>query len=362
MRPRAFLLLLLWVCAGAARADQVTLKNGDRLTGEIVKSDGKTLLMKTEFAGEVNLKWDAIAAIVSSQTLHLALKDGQTVVGPVNTTNDKFDVATKETGVVSAAKESVVAVRSDAEQKSYDDQVYRLQHAKLTDFWSGILDTGLSLTRGNSATLNYTLSGKAARVTDRDKISVYTTAVYATDSTTPPSHTTAHAIRGGIRGDLNVSQRWFVFGFTDFEYDEFQHLDLRNVLGGGLGYHVIKTEHTQFDIFGGGAFQQEYFSAIPPSTPSLTRKSGEAVIGESLNSKLNTRTTLSETFTFYPNLSDTGNYRFTLDLTSATKLKNWLNWQVTYSDRYLSNPLPGLKKNDLLLSTGLRLTFGKGVF
>jgi len=58
------LLLLLWVCAGAARADQVTLKNGDRLTGEIVKSDGKTLLMKTEFAGEVNLKWDAIAAIV----------------------------------------------------------------------------------------------------------------------------------------------------------------------------------------------------------------------------------------------------------------------------------------------------------
>jgi hypothetical protein len=153
-----------------------------------------------------------------------------------------------------------------------------------------------------------------------------------------------------------------VFGFTDFEYGEFQHLDLRNVLGGGLGYHVIKTANTQFDIFGGGAFQQEYFSAIPPSTPALTRKIGEAVTGEFLNSQLSARTTLSETFNFYPNLSDTGNYRFALDLTSATKLKNWLSWQVTYSDRYLSNALPGLKKNDLLLSTGLRLTFGKGVF
>jgi len=362
VRRSAFLLLLLWACVGAARADQVTLKNGDRLTGEIVKSDGKALLIKTEFAGEVNLKWDAVATIASSQTLHLALKDGQTVVGLVNTTNDKFDVTTKETGVVSAAKESVVAVRNDAEQKSYDDQVYRLQHPKLMDFWSGLLDTGLSLTRGNSATLTYTLSGKAARVTDKDKISVYTTAIYATDSTTPPSHTTAHAIRGGIRGDFNISQKVFVFGFTDFEYDEFQHLDLRNVLGGGFGYHVIKTANTQFDVFGGGAFEQEYFSAIPPSTPALTRKSGEGVIGESLNSKLNARTTLSETFSFYPNLSDTGNYRFTFDLTSATKLKTWLSWQATYSDRYLSNPLPGLKTNDLLLSTGLRLTFGKGVF
>jgi len=29
------------------------------------------------------------------------------------------------------------------------------------------------------------------------------------------------------------------------------------------------------------------------------------------------------------------------------------------SDRLLSNPHPGLKKNDLLLSTGLRLTFAK---
>ena len=50
------------------------------------------------------------------------------------------------------------------------------------------------------------------------------------------------------------------------------------------------------------------------------------------------------------------------DVVAATKLKAWLGWQVTYSDRYLSNPLPGLKKNDVLLSTGLRLTFGKAAF
>lgn len=355
------LLCLLFMAAGA-RADQITLKNGDRLTGTIVKSDDKTLVIKTELAGEVSVQWDAITSIVSTQPLHLALKDGQTVVGTVTTKDGKFDVTTKETGAVTAPKDAVATVRNDAEQKSYDEEIERLRNPRLTDFWSGVLDTGLSLTEGNSSTLSFTLAGKAARVTKRDKISLYTTAIYAKDNTTPPSRTTAHAIRGGVRGDVNLTDRLFTFAFTDFEYDQFQHLDLRNVIGGGLGYHVINTKVTQFDVFGGGSFDQEYFSPIPPAVAGLTRKTGEVVVGETLNTKLGGRTTIGESMSLYPNISDTGDFRLTFDLTAATKLKNWLSWQTTFSDRYTNFPLDGLKANDLLLSTGLRLTFGKGLF
>ncbi|MGB9464877.1 MAG: DUF481 domain-containing protein [Candidatus Acidiferrum sp.] len=359
--------VFLCFCATAALADQVTLKNGDRLSGTIVKSDAKTLLIKTDLAGDVSIQWDAVSSIVSSQTLHLALKDGQTIVGTVTTNDGKFEVATKETGPVVAPKDAVVGVRDDAEQKAYDDQIERLRHPHLTDFWSGLLDTGLSLTKGNSDSLTYSLSGKAARVTDRDKISVYTTAIYTNSAINGVTTTTAHAIRGGVRGDLNVSDKLFVFGFTDFEYDQFQDLDLRNVIGGGLGYHVINTKNTTFDVFAGGSYDADFFGALAatattPATPAITRKSGEIVLGETFNAKLNNRTTLTEQFSLYPNVSNTGSYRFQFDTTAATKLKNWLSWQVTYSDRYLSDPLPTFKKNDLLLSTGLRLTFGKGVF
>jgi putative salt-induced outer membrane protein YdiY len=357
----------LCLCAATAEADQLTLKNGDRLTGTIVKSDAKILLLKTDFAGDVNLQWDAVTSIVSSQSLHLALKDGQTIVGTVTTTDGKFEVATKETGPVAATKDAVVSVRNDAEQKAYDDQIDRLRHPHLTDFWSGLLDTGLSLTRGNSESVTYSLSGKAARVTDRDKISVYTTAVYANSTVNGLNSTTAHAIRGGVRGDLNVSEHLFVFGFTDFEYDQFQDLDLRNVVGGGLGYHVINTKATTFDLFAGGDFDQDYFGALAatattPAKAAVTRKNGEVDLGETFNVKINNRTTLTEQFSLFPNVSDTGGYRFQFDATGATKLKSWLSWQVTYSDRYLSDPLAGFKKNDLILSTGVRLTFGKGAF
>jgi putative salt-induced outer membrane protein len=365
---RFFLLgVLLCLCAWSARADQLTLKNGDHLTGSIIKSDAKTLVLKTDYAGDVTIQWDAVTGIVSSEPLHLTLKDGQTIVGTVTTTDNKFAVATTATGSVTASKDDVTAVRNDAEQKAYDDQIERLRHPHLADFWSALLDTGLSLTRGNSESLTYNLNGKAARVTDRDKISVYTTAIYATSTINGVNAATANAIRGGVRGDLNVSDKFFVFGFTDQEFDQFQDLDLRSVFGGGFGYHILKTKNTTFDAFGGGSYDADFFgaraaTATTPATPSITRKIGEAVVGETFNTKLNNRTTITQQFSLYPDLSDTGEYRFQWDSTGATKFKNWLSWQVTFSDRFLSDPLPGFKKNDLILSTGLRFTFGKGVF
>jgi putative salt-induced outer membrane protein YdiY len=365
---RRGLLLLAAMCVFAAvlRADQITLKNGDRLTGAIVKCDGKTLLIKTELAGEVNVQWPAVTEIVSSENLHLGLRDGQTVVGTVTMNGGKFEVITKSTGTVEAPKDAVLVVRNDAEQTTFDAQAERLRNPHLTDFWSGLLDAGLSTTSGNSSTVSFTLAAKAARETTRDKLSVYANAVYAEENNTSPSETTAHAINGGVRLDVNLSERLFVFGFTDLQYDAFQHLDLRNVLGGGLGEHLIKTKNTQFDIFAGGDFNQEYYSSYleaATAVPSITRKTAEITAGESYSAKIfGGRTSLLEAFSLFPNVSDGGDFRYTLSLSAATKLKNWLSWQVTFSDLFSNYPRPGLKDNDTILSTGLRLTFGKGKF
>jgi putative salt-induced outer membrane protein YdiY len=354
---RLFFVLVLFLFASAAHADQVTLKNGDRLTGAIVKSDGKMLLLKTDAAGDVTIKWDAVSAIASSKPLNLQLKDGQVVSGNVTTDDGRFEVATLNRGRVASPRDAVVAIRNTEEQTAYD----RSLHPRLTDFWSALLDTGLSETRGNSALLAFNLAGKAARVAPRDKLSLYATSVYATDNTTPPGRTTANSIQGGARFDYNLTPRLFAFALADFAYDEFQHLDLRSVLGGGLGLHVIKTASTTFDVFAGGDYDREKFSPNPPLVlTNVTRNVAEVDVGEELNWRLNNRVSLDERFSAFPNLSDLGQYRFQFDATAATKLKNWLSWQITLSDRYLSNPLPGLKSNDELLSTGLRLSFCKG--
>jgi hypothetical protein len=77
--PSVFWPLLV---AFAARADQVILKNGDRLTGKIVTGDGKTLLLKSEFAGDVTIQWDAITDTESSDNINITLNRQRPRCGP----------------------------------------------------------------------------------------------------------------------------------------------------------------------------------------------------------------------------------------------------------------------------------------
>jgi small nuclear ribonucleoprotein (snRNP)-like protein len=114
-------------------ADQIVLKNGDRLTGTIEKSDNKSLVIKTEFAGEVTVRWPAIQEIKSQQPLHVALKEGKTVVGPVTSGDGKIEVSTKTSGTVEVPKDLIVVMRSDAEQTAWEKR----QHPGLLEGWEG---------------------------------------------------------------------------------------------------------------------------------------------------------------------------------------------------------------------------------
>jgi hypothetical protein len=69
------------------------------------------------------------------------------------------------------------------------------------------------------------------RETPRDKLTLYSTYIYGSDDSTPPSRTTANALRAGVRGDYNLTPKVFVFALADFETNELQHLDLRSTFG-----------------------------------------------------------------------------------------------------------------------------------
>jgi putative salt-induced outer membrane protein YdiY len=346
-------LAVLWivVLAPSVFADQVTLKNGDRLTGSIITSDAKTLVLRTDYADTVTIKWDFVQRIESSQPLYVGTKAGQVVVGLVTTSDNKLAVATKESGSVTVAKADVTSLRNADEQKKAEAALERLAHPRLSDLWIGSLDTGLGLVRGNSESSNFTFGLNAARATTRDKIIYYTTAAFARSTVNGVTATTAQSIGGGVRYDLNVSDKSFVFGTVDLFNDRFQDLDLRTVLGAGGGRHAIKTDRTSLDLLVGATFNREFFT-------TFNRSSAEVLLGETFTHKFFASSAFNEALFFYPNLSSTGDFRSTFSLGLVTKLTKILSWQTSFNDYYLSNPVPGKKTNDLLLTTGIRVTFG----
>src|ERR1700690_909952 len=207
-------LLSVFTFCAALFADQVVLKNGDRLTGTITKSDDKTLLIKTEFAGDVTVQWPAAQEVISAQPLHVATSNGKTAVGPVATADGNLAVATAASGTVNVAKGDVTALRSDAEQTAYEKSL----HPGLMQGWAGGANVGFALTRGNSQTKNLALAFTADRKTMHDNIAMYTNSVYsANDAPGAVPATTANSIQGGIRYDRDLTKRLFAFGSADFQ-------------------------------------------------------------------------------------------------------------------------------------------------
>lgn len=131
----SLLVLPFLVCA--AWADQVTLKNGDRVTGKIVKKDGAALTFKSDAFGDVTIPWAKVAQLVSDDPLTVVLPDGKAVLGKVGTTENKLEVATQATKE-SVAITEVGAIRNADEQKMYE----RLQHPGVLSLWAGICRPG----------------------------------------------------------------------------------------------------------------------------------------------------------------------------------------------------------------------------
>ncbi len=344
--PRSVYFLLL--LPGLLAADQVVLKNGDTITGAIIKKDGGKLTIKSEFLGEVTMPWTAVKSIRSDEVLTVTMPEGRSAAGKVTTEGNLLEVETAE-GAKPAPLDQVVAVRNAAEQHAWE----RLQHPSLLELWSGFVDTGLALARGNARTDTLTTNIVATRTTTNDKIAVTFNQIYGTATINNVSSAVASAIRANWTYNRDVSANLFLATLNGYEHDRFQDLDLRFVAGGGLGWKGIKRERTTLALTLGADYEREQFMQ------GVNRNSAEANFGDDFTYKLNGTTSVAQEARFFSNLSDTGQYRFNFNLGTVTMLKKWLGFHVTAADSFLSNPLFGRQRNDVLISTGLRLSFAR---
>ena len=348
LKLTTFVLLLL-LCTGATvNAEQVSLKNGDHLTGTIVSMNGKKLVLKTAYAGDISIDWDSVDQFISDQPLVVTKANQQTVTGTVKSQGADYVVTTPQ-GAQTMAKSDVAVMRSPADQAAYEKSL----HPGMMEGWTGGGNFGLALARGNSDTTNVALGFDATRKTTKDAWVVDAASIYTTDGST---HTTsANSFQGAIRYDRNINKRLFAYGVFAGGYDELQDLNYRLMPGGGLGFHAIASAKTTLDLLFGLGYTRESFSSGPTYQVNNLIT---ATLGDEFAYKLGPRTTIMQNLYYLPSLNETSNYRVTGNFGITTKLNGWMTANMLFNDRYFSQPVLGNKNNDILFTTGLGFTFG----
>lgn len=129
-KPR-YLLAAAFLLAGTIHADQILLKDGDRITGAIVKKDGDKLTVESKSFGVVTVKWNDIESIRAEKPLTVVLEGDRTEKTTIRTEDGKLRLGDSEPPTV-VAPSGVLALRNEVEQRNYE----KLLRPGILDLWT----------------------------------------------------------------------------------------------------------------------------------------------------------------------------------------------------------------------------------
>ncbi len=205
--------------------------------------------------------------------------------------------------------------------------------------WGGNVALGLNGASGNTERLN--LRGEINGTRDTEFMTTSATALYtyATDD----GEASESRFFTGLRNDWKIQEsRWRVFGEGSLEFDDFQDWDYRVAAAGGMGYEFIDNEKTTLLGRVGLGLSREIGGEDNSIRP-------EGLLGADFSHQLTERQKLTADATLYPDLSETGEFRFVGNAAWEMLIDPEVNMSLRLGieDRYDSTPGGDNKKNDI---------------
>jgi putative salt-induced outer membrane protein YdiY len=335
---------LVCVCAagGAARADEIFFKNGDRLTGQIVRLEDGVVVFQSKALGEVRFQAAELESFKSDQPLDVRLADG---------TKARAAVSDGAEGQVTIAPGTPTARRVPTEQ---------VRAINPKEGWSGAVMAGLIVTRGNSNTENANVEADVERRRVQDRVTAGARYLFGRQRDPDTGDKTVTSDTWHVKGkyDYFFSPRFYGYLNGKVEQDNIANLDLRLTPGGGVGYQFF--ERPDFKAMGEAGLTYVYEKYSSPDDASATefREHNEYLSGRlayKLEKRyLNDRLTLFHNAEYLPSLHDVEDYLINADAGMRVGVTGSMFMEYKLSLTYDAMPAPGASNSDVrhLLSVG----------
>ena len=312
----AAILFLNTTASAQGRTDVVTLPNGDRITGEVVRLDRGRLEFKTDDAGTLYLEWDKLATVQATRAVEVVTADGRRFLGSLGSAASRTLTVVGPSERVSLAMAEVTIIRQIG-----------------SSFWSkldGSIDAGYSYTRSSGvAQLNVNWDTYYRTPAARARLAISLNQTQKDDDSEPDD-----------RGSVEASylrypwQRWFISAAGRFETNKSLGLELRSQIGAAIGPRLVNSNRGQLGVGAGLVFNDEQGVDVErtQNVEALVALQGSYYTYD------RPRTNLDVSVAYYPSLSDRGRRRLQLD--AGVKRELWKDFFValTLFTTYDSRP------------------------
>jgi hypothetical protein len=329
----AAFLLTAGPAQAAKKTDIIVLKNGDRLTGEVVQMRQGKLQVKTDDAGTLSIEWDKVAAITTAAAYDVTLRDRRRLLG-------RF-------GPASGSSLQLTASDGTATTLAMDEIVWFASiKAGFLQGLDGSVDLGGSYTKSSGvAEASFAGSVRYRRPSD-----IY--AVVA-DANLTQQEDEAATTRVALKATLThfTSGEWFVAPFGFFESNRELGFTFRGTGAFTVGRYLARSKRTELVAAGGISSGRE----IPVEEPAFTNVDAITTVDFSWFTYDFPNTRLDFSLLVFPSLNDAGRVR----INANTKIKREIFRDFYFSlagfDAFDNRPkAAGARRNDF----GGALSFG----
>jgi hypothetical protein len=320
----------------AAKSDVVVLVNGDRITGEVKELAYGQLKFATDGMGTLYIEWAKIASLTTTRTLQVEMLDGRRLIG-----NGAARGETSATLRLSGAAPQDLPLGEVA-------RITALDTGSGLERLYGSLSVGYSFTQASDVqvfNLGTSVGSRGQSVHWRVSLDAQLTSQQEAPSS-------QRATLAGSR-ERFMADGWYREATMSFTRNQELGLDLRSLIGGGVGRYIVRHADTEWRAGVGLAASAEAL------TDGSRRESVELQLGTTFNIfRFDApRMDLAASLMLLPSLSESGRVRGEAALRLRREMVEDLFLEVSLYDSYDNRTVAGTRSNDWGLATSLGYSF-----
>lgn len=341
--------IALSVCADEPRKVSLVLKNGDRLTGELLSEDDERIVLstpwnvgifvpKTEIERQETLAPPAESNQPESKASTLATVQPPPEDHAATSASDPVPTKSKPVEVVKTEPPPVEPTVPKAKQSWKWD-------LKLgTDFIKGAKDRTIYF---GQTSLTYTRNYE-----QRPREFLRNRTEYRVDYGETDDRVSANRMVGANKLDFDVGSGYYGYAALGGGYDKVRKIEYQYELGPGMGYHLLARKTAALDAELGINYQhREGLNGAP------NRKVFQSRIGQELTWEVVPKITLTEQVAILPFLDDLGEYQVRVRGNLGFGIVRHLSLNLTVLNLYDTLPAPGVPNNEFQFRSSLGVNF-----
>jgi len=333
-RAAVFGLLIVSLSAAFAKADEVILSNGDRLSGKVTY-DGTKLVIDTASEGKVSVELKNVKTITSTGPVDLVLSSGRKLHGKIDPGPDGQIIVTPDIGLAETLP--LVAFKA-------------INPAPVE--WVGNVILGGVLARGNTDSDTFNASAEFTRRGEHDQIDLFGQYLFARQRVPGDGkHETTNDLTGRAKYDYFFTPKFYGYASVEAEHDPIAGIAVRLAPSVGVGYQWVETPRFNFNTEAGvGYLYRKYSHDGEDGTPN-------ARLAYHLKVKFTDKLSGFNDFEYLPGFVSINNYFFDTQagVRAAFTEQFFAEFKVDY--RYDSRPAPGKGHSDTRYILGVGWAF-----